>query len=112
MPLDRAVVKGLVQHAAEGLNTELKRWLDLSRVEHRAKVVRALLALRNRNGGYLLLGFDDRTGLPDHTDAPPDPITAFHADKIQELVTKHASEPFEIEVACVDREGMTHVVIA
>ncbi|MCA1363408.1 hypothetical protein I6F14_23690 [Bradyrhizobium sp. IC3069] len=37
-----------------------------------AKIVKAAFALRNRNGGFLVVGFDDKTLLPDAANAPTD----------------------------------------
>lgn len=84
--MDQRRAEDLVAHPSESLNVELKRWLDPSRPEHKAKVVRALMALRNRNGGYLVVGFDDVTHQP-APDPPDDPEAVFHTDIVQGLVT-------------------------
>lgn len=110
LTMDRDQAEQLVAHPSEGLNVELKNWLDLEKLEHRAKIARGILALRNRNGGWLLLGFDDVTLAPDLA-APIDPRSIYHPDVIQGLVTKHASEPFEVVVDFVDRGGKSHPVI-
>jgi len=44
---------------SESLSVELKSWLDPLRPEHRAVIVKALVALRNRDGGALYVGFRD-----------------------------------------------------
>jgi hypothetical protein len=55
--------------------------------------------MRNRGtGGFILVGFDNQTSAPDLAGAPSDVRTAFHADKINGLVNKHASERFEVHV--------------
>jgi hypothetical protein len=75
------------------------------------KIVKATLALRNRNGGYLVIGFDDNSLLPDSGHEPTDVRGAFHVDKIQGLVSRYASELFEIAVAFSKRSGVDHPVI-
>jgi hypothetical protein len=109
LTMDRAQAEELVAHPSEGLNVELKNWLDPVKPDHRAKIARALLALRNRNGGWLLIGFDDST-LAAAPAAPADPRSDYHPDVIQGLVTKHASEPFQVSVDFVDRDGKSHPV--
>ena len=101
----------LVARPTESLNVELKRWLSPTDNAHVAKLVRALMALRNRNGGFLVIGIDDKTRTPD-TPAPDDPKSTFNGEGLQLLVGRHASEPFEIQVEFVERDGVLHPVIA
>lgn len=75
-----------------------------------AKMVRACIALRNRNGGHLLVGFDDRTLQPDKG-KPPDPKATFRLDDIQGLVSKYASTPFEVGIAFGERDGVSYPVV-
>ena len=69
------------------------------------------IALRNNNGGHLVIGFTD-DGLPDKGSSPTDIRTKFHADVIQGIVGKYSSEPFPVEVHFVLREGQDYPVIA
>lgn len=101
----------LVARPAESLNVELKRWLSLADDAQVAKLVRALMALRNRNGGFLVIGFDDKTRDPD-PQAPADPKSAFDAQDLQLLVGRHSSEPFEVQAEFVERDGVFYPVIA
>ena len=55
------------------------------------------MALRNHGGGYLLIGFHDKTLKPD-TNFPRDIHKNYHPDKIQSLISKYASENFEVSV--------------
>jgi hypothetical protein len=104
-------VQDLVNRPSEGLSIEIKRWIDPDEPEGMAKIVRALLALRNYGGGFLLIGFDNKTLMPAGT-APRDVRSAFHVDKIQGLVSRFASEPFGIAVEFPKREGQEYPVIA
>lgn len=65
MRIDQSQIDELVARPSEGLNVEVKTWIDPDAPDGMAKIVRAALALRNRNGGYLLIGFDDKTLQPD-----------------------------------------------
>lgn len=65
MAFEQSVIDGLIASPAESLNVELKRWIDPGQSAGQAKIIKAALGLRNRNGGYLIIGFDDQTLLPD-----------------------------------------------
>jgi predicted HTH transcriptional regulator len=62
--IDRSPVQDLLEHLAESLNVEVKRWIKIEEPDGIAKVARAALALRNRNGGFLVIGFDVKTPQP------------------------------------------------
>jgi hypothetical protein len=111
MRIDQSPIDELVARPSEGLNVEVKTWIDPDAPDGMAKIVRAALALRNRNGGYLLIGFDDKTLQPDIGNAPPDVRATFRLDKIQGLVSRHSSELFEVGVAFGTRDGREYPVI-
>lgn len=108
---DRDHIVQLVERPGESLNVEIKTWISPSDKAGQAKIVKGCLALRNRGGGFLVIGIDDRTMLPDTDNAPTDVRSAFHADIIQPLVAKYASEPFQVTVEFVERDGLEHPVI-
>lgn len=108
--LDDTQAAALVRAPTENLSLELKTWLDLDQPEHKAKLVRALLAMRNHNGGYILIGFDDETGEPAATPSH-DPRVTYHADILQGLVSAYAAYPFGIEVRYPERGGVARPVI-
>jgi hypothetical protein len=109
--VDRTLIADRVTRPAEALNVEIKNWIDPTTPEGRAKIVRAALALRNRNGGELVIGFNDQTLRPEITGMPANVEQAFHPDMIQEIVTKYASDTFEIAVEFEERDGLKHPVI-
>jgi hypothetical protein len=111
MDIDQERINDLVAHPSESLNVEVKRWLDLNTPEGIAKIVKAALAIRNRNGGFFLIGFDDESLLPDVDNKPSDVRAAFHLDTIQGLISKYASEPFEIGVGFGLRDDVEFPVI-
>ena len=111
MNIDSSRIQDLINRPGESLTVELKRWIDPSSPEGISKIVRAALALRNHGGGYLVIGFDDKTLLPDKQNIPADVRSSFHTDKIQAVVSRFSSEPFEVFVEFPEREGQAHPVI-
>lgn len=111
MNFDQARIQELVARLAESLNVEVKNWIDPDDPAGMAKIVRAALALRNRNGGYLVIGFDDETLQPDIVNRPADVRSTFHLDKIQGIISRYASEMFEVAVAFGERDGQDYPVI-
>lgn len=90
--------QSLIERPTEGLSVEIKTWIDPAQPEGQAKIVKAVLALRNQNGGHLIIGFDNDTLQPDKNSAPRNVRQVFHIDAIQALVTKYSSEAFEVFV--------------
>ena len=102
-------LKLLILSPTESLDVELKRWLNLDLPEDKAKLVKACLALRNNNGGCLIVGFQN-DGRPD-PNALPNVRAAYHVDLVQELVAKYSFHLFEVKVAFVERDGVEYPVI-
>lgn len=100
----------IAAYPSETRPREIKAWLDLRTPEGRAKIVTAILALRNFGGGDILVGFDNKTLLP-LPPTPTDVLSSYHHDAIQGLVSKYASEPFDIELGFGEREGSRYPVI-
>ncbi len=63
--IEKSVIDGLVANPSESLNVEVKRWIDPTKPPGEEKIVKGTFALRNRNGGYFVVGFDDNTIAPD-----------------------------------------------
>jgi len=111
MKIDSERIQELIQRPSESLSVEIKRWIDPDHPEGVSKIVRTALALRNHGGGYLVIGFDNDTLHPDKDNVPADVASAFHIDKIQGLVSRFASEPFEVSVEFPDRDGQAYPVL-
>jgi hypothetical protein len=111
MQIDQSQINELISRPAESLNVEIKSWINPDDPHGIAKIARAALALRNRNGGYLLIGFDDKTLQPDAGNQPQDVRRAFHTDKIQGIISRYSSELFEVSVAFGERGGHEYPVI-
>ncbi|SDC62270.1 Putative DNA-binding domain-containing protein [Cupriavidus sp. YR651] len=108
---NRELIEQLVLRPSENLNVEIKTWISPAHAAGQAKIVKAALALRNRNGGFLIIGLNDETLTPDMENAPASVRDDFHADVIQSLVSKYASEPFQVGVEYVERDGIELPVI-
>ena len=68
--------------------------------------------MRNRGtGGFILVGFDNQTSAPALAGAPSCARTAFHADKINGLVNRYASERFEVHVHFPVRDAQEFPVL-
>jgi hypothetical protein len=109
--IDQTHIDDLVARPTESLNVEIKRWINPDGPEGEAKIALAALAIHNRNGGFLIIGFDDKTLQPDAGNEPGDVRTAFHIDKIQRIVSRYTSELFEVAVGFGKRDGVEHPVI-
>jgi hypothetical protein len=109
--IDFSPIQALVERPGESLSVEIKRWIDPDQDDGKAMIVRAALALRNHGGGYLVIGFDNKTLEPDKNNIPSDVRVLFHIDKIQRLVSRFASETFEVTVEFPERDGQLYPVI-
>lgn len=90
-------LKHILLNPRESLGVELKSWVDPLSKEGRAKIARACIALWNNNGGVLVVGVQD-SGRYDEDNRPENVAEVFTADAIQEIVTKHSSIAFEVQV--------------
>jgi hypothetical protein len=109
--IDQNRLNDLVGGPTEALQVEIKRWLSPDDAEGAAKLVKAALAIRNRNGGFFLVGFDNVTLVPHDNGRPKNVRTLFHLDKIQSLISRYASDPFEITVGFGVRDAHEYPVI-
>jgi len=109
--INREQIEQLVKRPGESLVVEIKTWISPAEPAGQAKIIKGMIALRNRGGGYLVIGFDDKTLQQDGDGVPADVRSAFHVDVIQGLATKYASDTFEISVEFVEYQGLVHPVI-
>ena len=104
-------IRELIERPSESLQVELKTWLDPRSDDGIAKLVKAMFAIRNRNGGFLLIGFNNEDGSPDPYIFEDPSETLFHFDILQGLVSRYTSPAFEIEVVFADRDTQWHPII-
>ena len=111
MDVEISRIKDLVERPQESLSVEIKRWINPDSPEGIAKIVKGAIALRNFGGGYFVIGFDNETLKPDKENEPSNVHDQFHIDKIQGMIGKFSSSPFEVAVEFVEREGIEYPVI-
>ena len=111
MDIEKSVVDALIGRPSESFAVEIKRWIDPTTTLGIEKIVKGAFALRNRNGGYLVIGFEDKTLLPDVSNELPNPRELFHPDAIQAIISRFASDTFEVGVAWSSRDGKEYPVI-
>jgi len=93
---------------SETLDTELKGWLNLSEPREAAMFAKACLALRNNDGGRIVLGIDNSACNSIPSEKPIDVSIAFHVDKINEIVGRFAIPKFEVRVNLKLYQGTVH----
>ena len=111
MALSEEQIRGLLDAPRETLDVELKCWIDPTAEEGIAKIAKGCMALRNNNGGVLVIGFRN-DGKPDESNVPSDVRAVFHVDRVQEIVGKFSSEPFPIDVQFGEKDGQIYPVIS
>lgn len=106
-------LKFLLENLSESHVTEVKSWLDLSKNEHKAKIIQSAIALRNNDGGKLVIGFENKTMQPSLLNCPLDSEVrkTFNQDAIQGLISHYASERFEVVVHYISAFDKTFPVI-
>ncbi|WP_258359418.1 AlbA family DNA-binding domain-containing protein [Moorella sulfitireducens] len=91
-------LQALLVHPREDLHIEVKDWLDLSNEEHKANLAKAMLALANSGGGYILLGFTqgDAGYIPQQP--RPKDVQMYSHDSVTGIIRSYADPPFHCEV--------------
>ncbi len=103
-------LQSMLANLREALDLEIKQWIDPTKPEGKAKIAKACMAMRNYNGGRLVIGFKN-DGKPDLGNAPADVRSTFHGDAVQAIVSHYSSEVFEVTVDFVEVNGQEYVVI-
>ncbi len=100
----------LTRNPRENLEVELKSWLDLSKGEHKADLAKAILALANHGGGYVLIGYDDATRGP--LPAPAGVTSSYDQDTINGIGRRYADPQVHVQVERgPDGNGDDHPVL-
>lgn len=103
----------LVENPRETPDVELKDWLDLrGNPDHKAQLAKALLALANHGGGYLLIGFEDGPDPKRSERDEPSTLAGYSQDIINGIVQSYADPPFHCDVKhVVHSSGKSHPVV-
>jgi hypothetical protein len=88
----------LLRHPREDLSVEFKQWIDLSDEMQRATVAKALLALANFGGGYVIFGFVEVDGQHVVASNRPDSLSTYSQDTINDIVRRYAEPSFQCAV--------------
>lgn len=104
----------LVAQPQEALEVELKGWLDLDSREAQADLAKALIALANSGGGFVVIGFTEQEGRVDPAPGRPAKFEMYSQDRIAGIVERYAEPTFQCEVRQVRRvvDGELYPVIA
>lgn len=87
MPASPTQIQELVDNSRESLAIELKDWFDPGTPEGQAKVIKSCVAMRKRgDGGFIMVGFDNRSAAPNTSVPFSDVRDRFHSDTINHLV--------------------------
>ncbi|MBL8481346.1 MAG: hypothetical protein JNJ60_04060 [Rhodocyclaceae bacterium] len=84
---------------SETLDFEVKQWLDLEDQEAQGLVAKALIALENHGGGFLLFGYledENKKLVPDPN--RPASLEPYLTDRINAIVKRRAEPSFHVEV--------------
>lgn len=104
-------LQSLIENPRESLDVEIKDWLDLNEREHQADLVKAVLALANHGGGYIIIGFREINGIYQPTQPCEEIAKLFNQDRINNAVARYANPQIHIECYQVETQSRTHPVI-
>lgn len=101
-PINReinSVFEDWLLNPMESLNIEVKGWLDMNDIESRGAIAKALIALENHGGGYLVIGFsEDGSKVLSPNKNRPENLSAFGTDEINAIIKKYAEPRFHAHV--------------
>ena len=81
----------------EDLAAEYKNWLDLTTNEHKAVLAKAIIAMANHGGGYIIIGFVDKGHLLEPITRPID-VPEVSQDAVNAAIKRFAAPAFHAEV--------------
>lgn len=106
----------LLDEPREALDVEIKEWLDIKNDrDQRAALAKEIIALANHGGGFVIIGFEERSDgeyVPSST-RPPD-LNLWTQDNVQGIIARYVDPPFQCRVEHVSssRHGARFPVIA
>jgi len=80
------------------LDRELRGWLDLTQKEGRANLAKAILALANHGGGFVLIGFIREEGSWVPAEPRPSDLNHYTQDIVNDIVNAYAEPPFQCNI--------------
>lgn len=92
----------LLRDPRETLEVELKEWLDIADdARHRAILGKALIALANHGGGYVVIGFAEGDGEVVPAEHRPQNLAGYTPDTVNSVVARFAEPTFHCDVRIV-----------
>ena len=105
----------LLREPRETLDVELKGWLDIcNNAEHRATLAKALIALANHGGGYVVFGFAETEDGVVPAEPRPENLATYTPDTVNSVVSRYIEPPFHCDVHAVTspETGLDHPVVS
>ena len=98
-PSDHNRLADLLRDPQETLDVEIKGWLDLARnQEHKATLAKALLALANHGGGYVIIGLTETDAGFATASGQPVSLDDYWQDIVNGIVHNYAEPAFHCSV--------------
>ena len=113
-PSDHNRLADLLRDPQETLDVEIKGWLDLARnQEHKATLAKALLALANHGGGYVIIGLTETDAGFATASGQPVSLDDYWQDIVNGIVHNYAEPAFHCSVHHVPHptSGVIHPII-
>lgn len=93
----------LLARPREQLDIEIKCWVDLGDDSQRANIAKAIIAIANHGGGFVIVGLAENDSGQFHPDSnPPDCILLLTQDNLQDALQKYLEPAIQCRVHHVD----------
>lgn len=95
-------LQDLLAHPREQLDIEIKSWLDLAQPAHQADLAKALIAITNHGGGFVVLGLRQSANGWESDPQRPASLSGFTQDSVNGVVAGYAEPSFHCDVQCIE----------
>jgi hypothetical protein len=107
-----AQLEALVAFPREDLGVEIKSWLDLSTKSDGSTLARAMIALANHGGGFIVIGLREQAdGRFEPAPDRPETLAGYSQDVIARIAAAYAEPPFQVAVHQVATNGVAYPVV-
>ena len=110
--MEERELKKLIEYPRESEEIEIKSWLDLNNNKDKANLAKAMIAISNYGGGFIIIGLEegDNNFIPKETPGQ-EIFKLYNNDRLNGIVEKYADPSFHIECRFVEKESNTYPVI-
>ena len=103
---DERRLRDLLMEPTERLDFEAKSWLDLKNSNaDKATLAKAIIALANHGGGYVVIGWAEEEGRLMEAKGRPATLDGYSQDQINGIVQKYCDPPFQCGVSVTPDEA-------